>query len=303
MRRKSLVMVAVVAAAFAGYMLRRAPIPAPVSGGEPAQPTTIADARIHAVIARFKAQDELAASAVPVSPATVAVPATVPSVSSPDPNDAAGLRAIDAWATGECQRIEAWYSNELAGLKAQLEQRLERLKGADRLAWAQFRQRVNETWSTTSGYSYASAQATGSGSVRDYGYSSETTATYVPGDPAGEYAAIMARIRDSRQVTQQDFLKAQESLAWARKEKLAAVQREADRQRSYIRNEAARRSSGDPTPKVEAVVAGADNRFCALIGDGLVSEGDTVQGYYVRKIRTDSVEFEKDGQTWVQRVK
>jgi hypothetical protein len=58
----------------------------------------------------------------------------------------------------------------------------------------------------------------------------------------------------------------------------------------------------DPTPKVEAVIAVADNRFCALIGDALVYEGGMVQGYRIQKIHTDSVEFEKDGKTWVQRV-
>jgi hypothetical protein len=58
----------------------------------------------------------------------------------------------------------------------------------------------------------------------------------------------------------------------------------------------------DSAPSVEAVIAVADNRFCALIGDALVSEGDMVQGCRVRKIQADSVEFEKDGKTWVQRV-
>jgi hypothetical protein len=56
------------------------------------------------------------------------------------------------------------------------------------------------------------------------------------------------------------------------------------------------------TPTVQAIVATADNRFCALIEGALVSQGDTVHGYCVRKIRTDRVEFEKDGKTWVQRA-
>jgi hypothetical protein len=58
----------------------------------------------------------------------------------------------------------------------------------------------------------------------------------------------------------------------------------------------------DSAPRVEAVIAVAENRLCALVGDTLVSEGDTVQGCRVRKIHADSVEFEKDGQTWVQKV-
>jgi hypothetical protein len=58
----------------------------------------------------------------------------------------------------------------------------------------------------------------------------------------------------------------------------------------------------DSTPSVGAVIAVADGRLCALIGDALASEGDVVQGCRVRKIQADSVEFEKDGRTWVQKV-
>ncbi len=56
------------------------------------------------------------------------------------------------------------------------------------------------------------------------------------------------------------------------------------------------------TPTVKAIVATGDTRFCALIEDALVSEGDTVQGCRVLKIQMDSVEFEKDGKTWVQKA-
>ncbi len=60
--------------------------------------------------------------------------------------------------------------------------------------------------------------------------------------------------------------------------------------------------SGDWTPKVEAIIAGTGNRLHALVGDALVSEGSVVQGYRVRKVQADGVEFEKDGQIWVQRL-
>jgi hypothetical protein len=49
-------------------------------------------------------------------------------------------------------------------------------------------------------------------------------------------------------------------------------------------------------------MGGAGGRFQALIGDAFVSEGDVVQGYRVKKIQADSVEFERDGKTWVQKV-
>ena len=60
--------------------------------------------------------------------------------------------------------------------------------------------------------------------------------------------------------------------------------------------------SGDWTPKVEAILAGPGNQFRALVGDALVSEGSVVHGYRVRKVQADGVEFEKDGQIWVQKL-
>jgi hypothetical protein len=123
-----------------------------------------------------------------------------------------------------------------------------------------------------------------------------------------EYKVISGQIKDSKQMLMQgDFLK--EKLTPEQEQELTAAQEEANRQKamaalreSRAQTEAARKRSGDPTPIVEAIVATADNRFCALIGDALVSEGDVVQGYQVRKIFTDTVEFEKDGKTWTQKV-
>ncbi len=62
-----------------------------------------------------------------------------------------------------------------------------------------------------------------------------------------------------------------------------------------------RQSVREPLPKVQAITRDA-GRFAALIGDTFVSEGETVRGYRVKKIQADSVEFERDGQTWVQKV-
>jgi len=63
-----------------------------------------------------------------------------------------------------------------------------------------------------------------------------------------------------------------------------------------------RNSSAGSGPRVEAIMRGTDGRLLALVGDGLVPEGTIVQGYRVQNIRTDSVEFEKDGKTWVQKI-
>ncbi len=63
-----------------------------------------------------------------------------------------------------------------------------------------------------------------------------------------------------------------------------------------------RQTAQEPIPRVAAIMGGAGGRFQALIGDGFVSEGDAVQGYRVKKIQADSVEFEREGKTWVQKV-
>ncbi len=276
-----LIVAVVVVAALAGYMLKRSP--APASGGGAPQPAVDADtdALARAVLARLKAQAELTTSAAPLAPAA---PTPAPGSAS---NEQEELRAIDTYAATERQKIEAWYSDQVAGLKTQLEQRVQTLSEADRLAWIQSYQRANETWSTTGGRS-------------------GTTTT---GDPAGEYAAILARIKDPKQMTQQDFVNAQIGLAQMRQDKLAAVQREVDRRKAMMvplkpltQTPTARKQAGDPTPKVEAITGGAGGQFRALIGDTLVPEGTVVQGYRVKTIRSDSVEFEKDGQTWVQKV-
>jgi hypothetical protein len=317
MRRKAgllLIVVFAVVAALAGYMLRGSP--APVSGGEPVKPALDADAQMHAVIAPLKAQDELIAPIVPVAPVlpaeaapTAPVPAPAAVQPGPDPNEQAELRAIETHAATERQKIEAWYSDEVAKLKTSLEQKMHHLSEVDKLAWAQFYQRANETWSTTDGYDYGAARDYGYGTSYGSGWRSETTRTYVVGDPAGDYAAIMAQIKDSRLATQEDFTIAQKRLAWLREDKLADVQTEVNRRKAEIawrksraQSETARKQAGDPTPRVEAIVGGIGGRFGALIGDGLVSEGAAVQGYRVKKIRVDSVEFEKDGRTWVQKV-
>jgi hypothetical protein len=60
--------------------------------------------------------------------------------------------------------------------------------------------------------------------------------------------------------------------------------------------------SSDTAPKVGGIIADTGNRFRALVGDALVSEGSMVQGYRVRKVLADGVEFEKDGQIWVQKL-
>jgi hypothetical protein len=289
MNRKVGLLIAVVALAvvLGGYLLLgRSHSPAPASGGQTRKPVADTDAQVRTVMARLAEQSQLAASA-PDPNKTARVAAQLV------PNEQEELRDIDAYAAAERQKIEAWYAEQMAGLKAQLEKRVQTLSDKDKLAWAQFYERAKEMRSDPSGRA---------GATRT-------------GDPAGEYAAILARTKDPSQMTQQDFVNAQIGLAQMRQDKLDAVQREVDRRKALLAwqkppiptaptptAQKQTKPAPNPTPEVEAIMAGADNRLCALIGDSFVSEGATVQGYRVKKIQADSVEFEKDGQTWTQKV-
>jgi len=224
-------------------------------------------------------------------------------------DEASQLRALDAelsnlesYAAQERENIETWYSGRVAEWKAWFDQRLEALGDADKVAWVQFQQRANETWSTTTGHEYGSVYDGGYGSAYGYGSSFGTTYTFVKGNPAGEYAAFLAQIKNSKQATQQDFLNAQQKLALLRQQKLDALKAEIKRRKSRMEREFSRKLAGDRTPMVDAIGIAADSRFYAMMGDAFVYEGNTVQGYRVRKIRADSVEFEKDGEVWVQKM-
>jgi len=287
-----LVIVPVVLVALVLWIRSAAP-PSPASGGTKASSKPGVDTE--ALMARVKAQSELAASAS--LPDGSAAAATQPVL-----NEQEELRAINAYANTEVQKIEAWHAEQMASLKIQLQQRVATLSEKDQLAWAQYFQRAKETWPPA-------------------GSRSQTTKTSAVPDPTAEYTAVLALVKDSRQTTREDFLKAQVGLAWMRQDKLAAVQREVDRRKAILALQKPRPATeptrkpmagatakaeqsptAEPTPRVDAIMGGSGQKFQALIGDALVSEGALVQGYRVQKIYGDRVEFEKNGQTWVQKV-
>ncbi|HUV63077.1 MAG TPA: hypothetical protein VMW24_04210 [Sedimentisphaerales bacterium] len=61
-------------------------------------------------------------------------------------------------------------------------------------------------------------------------------------------------------------------------------------------------TTGSTMNRVISGIVSSEDRFCALIGTAVVSEGDTIGGVKVVKIYKDKVEFEKDGKRWTQRL-
>lgn len=282
MKSKAWLLLVVIPIVLAAYMLRRPPVPAPANE-EPAKPVVDEDAKARELVSRLMA--EPAPSGASAAPAAPKAPKPV---AGAEPNEQEKLRAIESYATAERQKIETWYADQITDLKTRLQQRIQHVGEADRPSWEQFYQRANEVWSAPGSRSPGATRAT----------------------PAGEYLAIMTQIADSKQATQADFVEAQKGLAWMWQDKLAAVQAEVDKRMAEIATARPRTPSTQTkappkqaTVKVEAVIAVGDNRFSALIGDALVSEGSMVQGYRVKKIGPDSVQLEKDGTTWTQKVK
>lgn len=65
----------------------------------------------------------------------------------------------------------------------------------------------------------------------------------------------------------------------------------------------AKDATASPNGTALKVILYSEDNPSALIGDKILKEGDTIDGVKVVKINKDSVEFEKDGQQWTQRMK
>jgi hypothetical protein len=227
------------------------------------------------------------------------------------------LRDVDRYVAQERQAIEAWYTEQLAYLKRYAGNRRNELDAEEKTAKARHEQMLKNTVSTKDGrlitesyghvdaYTNPYGHTTASGYAVTSGQYNETAHEYVQGDPTSEYSATVREIGQARNEIDQKFA----NLQRMRDEKLATLDAERERRKTTIawykgrvQGETARQLSAGPDLKVGAVGIGAGNRFYALISDRLVYEGDVVNGYKVRKIDANRVEFEKDGQTVVEKV-
>jgi len=227
------------------------------------------------------------------------------------------LRSLDKDITQKRQKVETWYAQNLAHLRRWAEQRKRELDNAERVAYAQCMQQMKNTSSVTqrdlsaNGYTYSSGyvspygQLYGRSSTTVQGRSFETTDTYIVGNPAAQYQATVIQIRQARQAVEREFVR----LEQRKKEELAMLDAEQERKTTTIhwykgraQRETARQLSENPDLLVEVIGVGKDDKFYAQICGKDVREGSVVNGYKVRKICADRVEFEKDGQVFIQKI-
>jgi len=226
------------------------------------------------------------------------------------------LTKLDSDATERRQKIDVWYTEAHARLKRWAEQRQKELDNAERAAYVWCMQQMQNTRSVTqrdlsaNGYAYSSGyvspygQLYGNGGASAQGRSSETTDTYVVGDPAGQYHAALIQIRQARQAIAQEFAKLQSQRQRYLDELENSTQRKRDGielKRRQAQNDTQRALRGGPPLTLQAVGIASNQKPFAMIDSRFVYEGDVVNGYKVRKIEPGSqkVEVESNGQIFV----
>jgi len=222
------------------------------------------------------------------------------------------LEDVNEYVAQQRQKVENWYAQNLANLQKWAKSTLEQLDAEEKAAWARCLQNMNNITSIRSGAGIVS----GSGSANtwlmtdDYaatngyfnsnGSFSESTHSFVVGDPAGQYNLERQSIRNSRELIEAEFVKLQQE----KQRYMAEIESLADRRRGTIH--AAKRAvkrdtrlklQGGPG-MIDAISTGG--RPLVMIEGEIFYEGDVVRGFKIRKISNHQVEFEKNGQIWVR---
>ncbi len=226
------------------------------------------------------------------------------------------LANLDEYVAKERQNIEAWYIKELANLQQWEKERLEQLDREEKMAWARYNQNLKAVTSTTSGFlivdNYGTASTymmtdnyamTNSYKATD-GLHSQTTNTYVVGNPSGIYESEMLRIKNSKDAIKREFVKLQQQ----KERYLAELESNVYRQigvinanKRYVQKNTRVKLQGGPG-LIDAIVTNANGESLIMIEGEIFHDGDLVKGFKIKKIDGRTVEFQKDGQTWVQHM-
>ena len=224
------------------------------------------------------------------------------------------LEDFNEYVAQQRQNVENWYAQNLANLQKWAKNILEQLDAEEKAAWARCLQNMNNIASIRSGTGIVS----GSGSANTYlitddyaatngyfnsnGYFSETTHSFVIGDPAGKYNWERQSIQNSRESIEMEFVKLQQE----KQRYLAEIESLADRRRDTIhatkravkRNARLKLQGGPGT--IDAISTAG--RPLVMVEGQTFYEGNVVRGFTIKKIYDYKVEFEKNGQVLVQQL-
>lgn len=224
------------------------------------------------------------------------------------------LEKFNEYIVEQRQNVENWYAQNLANLQQWANKVLEHLDAEEKAAWARCLQNMNNVVSIRSGTGIVS----GSGSANTYsitddyaitnGYYnsnsgfSETTHSFVVGDPAAQYNSERESLRNCKESLEMQFLKLEQQ----KQRYLAEIQSVDDRRKTAIY--AAKRAA---QKNARLKLQGGPGTIDAIstVGKPLVMvegetfyEGDVVRGFAIKKIYDYKVEFEKNGELLVQQL-
>ena len=204
------------------------------------------------------------------------------------------LDNLDQYVVEQRHNVENWYAQNLANLQQWANNILEQLAAEEKAAWARCLQNMNNVTSIRSGRGIVSGTgsanthlitddyAVTNGYSNSYGNFSETTHSFVTGDPAGRYKLERESLQNRRKSIEMQFLKLEQE----KQRYLAEIQSVADRK------------GGPGTIDAISTVG----RPLVMVEGETFYEGDVVRGFTIKKIYDYKVEFEKNGELLVQQL-
>jgi hypothetical protein len=203
------------------------------------------------------------------------------------------------------QKIEDYYATVFRQLRENVDMALRRIDAADKTAYAHFTEQINNTESTSTGYTRVTGRVSPYGTVSADGLHVGTTKTRVEGNPSGNYELKVRQLNKaandivSEYKLDLDHYQRQKACA------LSDLEKEKKFALAAVYNQQASESVQPIPPKARGTVTGilsSDGAPLIIINGKVLSEGQSENGVKVMKIHPDYVEFEKSGSRWRQKV-
>jgi hypothetical protein len=215
------------------------------------------------------------------------------------------IEAIEAKFERKKQEIEEYYADQFRQLQQKVETTLKEYDAADRAAYARFTEQLKNTISISSGYSRISGYVSPYGSVSAHGYYDGTTYTRVAGAPSAAYGRHVQGMNKAVDNLMNEYELEFEHLQRRRACDLDDLEKEKKLALAAVRSQIASQSVQPVSSTGHGIVTGIlynEGSPLIVIDGEIVRESQSIYGVKVVKINHDSVEFEKSGVRWSQRV-
>ena len=215
------------------------------------------------------------------------------------------MKAIEDDFERRKRNIEDYYTNEFRRLRENVEIALKRLDFADKTAYAHFIEQLNNTTSKSTGYTSVTGRISPYGNISADAWHTGTTYTRVEGNPASGYELKSQQLRKvANDIISEYWLDCDH---FQRRKACDLSDLEKEKKQAIIAasyqniNASVQKSIPIPKGTVTGILFGEGTALTVINGE-VLKEGQSIGGVKVVKINQDSVEFEKSGVRWSQRV-